>query len=411
MRRKAYSSLVIILLSSICVACALGGKARKQDVASDEGTKLRNIELLIPEAPGWDLNYASAILCIAPGASMLAGHYQSLQWPGDEPDSYPKGGLYAEAVDGVVSFRIPAVIWDKTWVRTDLSMDYMLPRQYGFTTSTFSAYYHLPSGVDQSEMSISFHDRKIALKLNITINGVSPDDFSKQMNAVFIDCDLLLDVTSTPDEPLFTGFSLDSPKPLERFEENVRNLPIFRQIPNASGLFTIAMGVDLKPADRNPRHNNTYSATFLIGDDEAHIAEDGTLTASMSVCPLPVEVLAPDNMQDEIFDVWAAAPFKYYTNSTQVLSSNVRITGRKSGILYVQEGVKYEFLITRYPRIKPERRMNFIASELPKMVFDMRGFQSDRVKKKSNNRPFGWEPRDRPSAWAAQEEAKRSGEE
>jgi len=151
----------------------------------------------------------------------------------------------------------------------------------------------------------------------------------------------------------------------------------------------VSVGLDLEIGQT--RHDDTYSATFVIGDDEARIARDGTLKASMAVDIIPIELIAPEGKEGAFLDVWATRRFKYFSNTTQIMSCNLRVSGFEPGRLYLKRGVSFALQVFDV-RWKLLRAVIVPAERPKKVVLDLSGesytgFESGRVKKKSNDRP------------------------
>ena len=106
---------------------------------------------------------------------------------------------------------------------------------------------------------------------------------------------------------------------------------------------------------------------------------------------VPIELIAPEGKEGAFLDVWATRRFKYFSNTTQIMSCNLRVSGLQPGRLYLQHGVPFalQVLDVKWQLLKaiivPVERPERIELDFSKG--DYMGFGSARVVKKANNRP------------------------
>ena len=388
MKTALCSIIMALLVASVGCASAVQNKAT--DAAPDEGSKLRLVQLQIPEHPSWSLKSGFLMFITDPAWVLLDGSsYSSPAKPELFLETYCRAG----ATEGVVRFRLPEELSGDTWAKLSLGLHYDKPseRPRNIWDAWFFPDYQLPSGLDQSKLAYSFVGQEETLKPRITVGSESLDASVRRLNGVFTGAQFFLEGLSAPDRPTFAGFHLISFKPVNSLDAELGSLPIFKEIPKASGLFAVSVGLDRDPADRH--QDDTYSATFVIGDGEARIAPDGTLTAAMSVDVVPVEVLARESLRDRFVDIWATCPFRHDSNVTPLMSCNVRASGAQPARLYFQRGVPFQLEVfdARGERLTwmmvPVERPEKIVVDLRKVIYAYTGFDSSRVEKKSNDRP------------------------
>ncbi|MBN2208339.1 MAG: hypothetical protein JW759_03485 [Candidatus Coatesbacteria bacterium] len=388
MKRTSFG--LILTLVIVCVGCASAPKEKATSAAPDTGSKLRLVELKFPEKSGWDLKSGFLMFITNPEWVLLDGSSYEL---GQKPEHFLETYCHTEATEGVVRFRLPEELSDEAWAKLSLGLHYDKPskRPRSLWDAWFSPDYHLPPGINQELLSLSFESQEVTLEPHLRVGEESLDVFVGRLNGVFTGADLSLDGLSVPDRPTFAGFHLTSFEPVKSLDAELRSVPVFRQMQETSGLFAVSVGLDLETSQK--RHDNTYSATFVIGDDESRIGEDGSLTATMAVDIVPIELLAPEGKEDAFLDIWATAPFKYYSNTTQIMSCNVRVSGSQPGRVYLQRGVAFRVQVFDVkwkllrPIIVPVERPEKIVLDLSRENYA--GFESPRVEKKSNNRPSG----------------------